>query len=60
MQKRLSKRELDRLVELIKRLTPDEQRLLLASRDQIAALPPDKQRELGRQVAKFIHQRGTN
>ena len=52
--------EIQALGRLFDRLTPAEARMLAASRDQIAALPPDTQRALGREVAKLLHNRGTN
>lgn len=60
MAKALSKLELGKLERLFDRLTPDEAALLTGARDRIAKLPPEKQRELGRAVAKFLHNRGTN
>ncbi len=58
--KPLSTAERARLQKLIERLTPDERALLSASLDQIAELPTGKRRALAKQIAQFIHQRGTN
>jgi hypothetical protein len=62
MKKKLTTDELARLKALLARLTPEERELLGADSvlEQIAALPHDKRRELAKQIAKFLHNRGVN
>lgn len=58
--KSLTPAELAALDRLFQRLTLEERGLMVLVRDQIAALPAERQREFARAFAKFLDERTKN